>query len=52
VKIIPVDLPDLRVIDQKKADFALCDAEFPEKPLQASPHPADIHGKPFLPIPD
>ena len=52
MKIIPVKLSDLHIIDKKKADFTLADTEFLQKSLQASPHPADIHGKQFLPIPD
>jgi hypothetical protein len=49
-KIILIDLPDLIVIDQKKANFAAFAVEFLQKPLQASPHPADIYLLLFLPI--
>jgi hypothetical protein len=50
LKIAVVELPDLIIIDEKKADLAVVQVEFPQKPLQTSSDPDDIHRKPFLSI--
>lgn len=50
VEILPVDLPDLIVINQHQADFLVAATEFPNDFIRCQSQPASVYLYFFLPV--